>query len=79
MKKSIIAIVLSLLLCFSMTVGLLADADEQAMPDDQEIVSKQGESIIGKSLHIYILAGAVVGAMAVVAVLYRKKDESRYL
>ncbi len=32
-----------------------------------------------KNFQIFILVGAVVGAMVIVALMYKKKDEGRYL
>lgn len=50
---------------------------EESMPEtnDEQLESERGNG----ALQVYMLAGSVIGAMVVVAFIYKKKDEIRYL
>ncbi|MBO7148397.1 MAG: hypothetical protein J6V93_00925 [Clostridia bacterium] len=80
MKKRLFALFLVLVLCLSLCFGVCAAETDPAEPEEKitEVVSEE-ETETGKYLEVYILAGAVIGAMAIVTLLYKKKDESRYL
>ena len=80
MKRRIFALMLALLLCFMMPFGVLADTEnEEATDAEAQTEDKSEEGGAERYFQVYILAGAVIGAMVVVTVLYKKKDEIRYL
>lgn len=79
MRKRIFALVLALWLCLAMPLGVFADTETQAADVEEETVEQTEESGFERYFQVYILAGAVIGAMVVVTVLYKKKDEIRYL
>lgn len=76
-----------LIFLFSACVPVAANADtvadDSAVPDasvsetssDADIDAGSGNG----ALQVYMLAGSVIGAMVVVALIYKKKDEMRYL
>lgn len=80
MKKRLFALFLALVLCFSLGFTVCAAETDLPEPDEKitEAVSEE-EAETGKYLEVYILAGAVIGAMVIVTLLYKKKDEIRYL
>ena len=80
MKKRFVVLFLAIALCLSLCFCVCATESDTIETDAElsELVSEKEDGTT-KYFQVYILAGSVIGAMVIVTLLYKKKDEIRYL
>lgn len=82
--RRVSALLSAILICICMQIGVIADtetsaADNNQMTEPAETEDFARDETFDKNVQIYILVGSVIGAMVVVTLIYRKKDEIKYL
>lgn len=78
--KRLLIVILALLLLFSFAVSVCADTEAVSETETEKAEeTTENNTALMKNLQIFMLVGAVVGALVLVAFMYKKKDEARYL
>lgn len=82
--KRALAFVCVIFLLFSLAFSVCADTSAESAEVSETVETESQEideedSALMKNLQIFMLVGAVIGAMVIVALMYKKKDEAKYL
>jgi hypothetical protein len=76
--NKLLIVVFAVILLFSFAVSVCADTEAVSETAEVEKAPENNGALM-KNMQIFMLVGAVVGALVLVAFMYKKKDEARYL